>query len=819
MDTEAIDDCIKLICDGTIDDKRKAIVQMAVLSTQGVDVMNFYNIMHENIITLELNCRDYRFIAILDENCFPLLKYRRDSIWEMIKTMFFHRNPQILSINIKKIAKIVDNSNLVDVANLIINASRNSDPYVQKTAALAILSVFLTNNYFLSPGFIERLKEMLISSNINVAIASLSVIMEINSMVLTPIHTPNNDIIFNLLSSIDQATEWSQIQLMDSVSQINFRNDVSSRVLQYISSRLTHINSGVVISAIRCSIIMINNISDPNRRKNIITSIFRSIMNSFNTSHSTQYIVLKSLLPFIHHYQFKYTDSITWFFCAFDDPTYIKMAKLDIIISLANIENISKIIEALFDYSQQADIAFSRKSISTLGKIALMFPDSASDVVEILDKLFKTHVRYIVQECIIITVDILRKYDQKYLGIIKTIAESLNDLDVYDDHQAKMSVIWIFGQYPEIITNIVDLFESLFLDDFLEQTPNVQLAILTAVCKIFVYDSDSTNDLLSSVIKMVIENVENPDLRDRASMYLCLLENHINDFSKIIAFPDGLGVTVNLNSITNEVSQKFVLLFGTLSNIYAKMPYEFVESEMIMNGLRDNQPTTVQVDKKTTDMTKGKLEIQGNFINNEKSRSLQLRIRNFGNKNEIIETRFKKNPFGHSLINDVFPLGIESKETLTLCPEIVFDDNSIDFNNDSDSVDLVIRMKLGEPLVINIPLSLDNILLPAVSRKPLSYDDFMEIYRGLPQDSLCQSNIENSRINNIGIAKVVLTKNRIYFGSQYQTHYAFTAQLATGGYAIITITFLEKNTTGIMILSNHKSISKILLHLVSNIMK
>ncbi len=53
----------------------------------------------------------------------------------------------------------------------------------------------------------------------------------------------------------------------------------------------------------------------------------------------------------------------------------------------------------------------------------------------------------------------------------------------------------------------------------------VQLALLTAVVKLFIYksQSDTSKEIVHKVLKWATEDVDNPDLRDRGFMYWRLL--------------------------------------------------------------------------------------------------------------------------------------------------------------------------------------------------------------------------------------------------------------------------------------------------------
>jgi vesicle coat complex subunit len=115
--------------------------------------------------------------------------------------------------------------------------------------------------------------------------------------------------------------------------------------------------------------------------------------------------------------------------------------------------------------------------------------------------------------------DIFRKYPNRYESIISTLCENLDSLD---EPEAKASMIWIIGQYADRIENAGDLLGS-FLDNFLEESSEVQLSLLTATVKLFLKRPTIGQPLIPKVLKWSTEESDNPDLRDRGFIYWRLL--------------------------------------------------------------------------------------------------------------------------------------------------------------------------------------------------------------------------------------------------------------------------------------------------------
>merc|ERR1712160_132080 len=126
---------------------------------------------------------------------------------------------------------------------------------------------------------------------------------------------------------------------------------------------------------------------------------------------------------------------------------------------------------------------------------------------------------YVVQEATVVIKDIFRKYPSRYEQVLSALCDSL---EVLDEPEAKASMIWILGEYAERIDNVDELLDS-FIDSFHDEPVCVQLQLLTAVVKLFLKKPQSTQDMVSKVLKCATEEFNNHDLRDRGYIYWRLL--------------------------------------------------------------------------------------------------------------------------------------------------------------------------------------------------------------------------------------------------------------------------------------------------------
>jgi vesicle coat complex subunit len=135
--------------------------------------------------------------------------------------------------------------------------------------------------------------------------------------------------------------------------------------------------------------------------------------------------------------------------------------------------------------------------------------------------LISTKINYVTQEVIVVVKDILRRYPNRFEGIIPALCENLENLT---DSDAKAAVIWIVGEYAERIVNMVSILET-FLDNFKDEQVEVQFQILTAIVKAFLKRPSSTQELIQKVLQLATTSTQSSDLRDRAYIYCRLLSS------------------------------------------------------------------------------------------------------------------------------------------------------------------------------------------------------------------------------------------------------------------------------------------------------
>ena len=157
-------------------------------------------------------------------------------------------------------------------------------------------------------------------------------------------------------------------------------------------------------------------------------------------------------------------------------------------------------------------MSFVRASVRAIGRCALKL-DSASDrCVNVLLYLLQSKVNYIVQEAIIVLTRLFRLYPGKYTSVIVPMC---GVMDLLDEAEARACIIWVIGEYSNIIDNANELL-GLFIDSYHDEKPVVQLQLLTAAVKLFLRRPDAGKEVMTSLLTLATAETLSVDIRDRA---------------------------------------------------------------------------------------------------------------------------------------------------------------------------------------------------------------------------------------------------------------------------------------------------------------
>ncbi|KUI56415.1 AP-2 complex subunit beta [Cytospora mali] len=449
---------------------------------------------------------------------------------------------------------------------------RDESPYVRKTAAICVAKLFdLNPSMCIENGFLEILQDMIGDPNPMVVANSVQALSEINetapetrALIVTPV------MLKKLLMAIAECTEWGRVTILSTLADYP-PADVkeSEHICERVAPQFQHVNPSVVLAAVKVVFIHMRIIS-PEMVRQYLKKMAPPLVTLVASAPEVQYVALRNIDLLLQAKPDILSKELRVFFCKYNDPPYVKLQKLEIMVRISNEKNFEALLAELKEYALEVDMDFVRRAVKAIGQVAIKIESASEKCVNALLDLIATKVNYVVQEAVVVIKDILRKYPG-YEGVIPTLC---NHIDELDEHDARGSLIWIVGEYAEKINNADEILGG-FVDGFMEEFTQTQLQILTAVVKLFLKKPSNNQGLVQKVLQQATADNDNPDIRDRAYVYWRLLSGDL-DIAKNVILSKKPAISSTISSLPPALLEQLLGELSTLASVYHKPPESFV---------------------------------------------------------------------------------------------------------------------------------------------------------------------------------------------------------------------------------------------------
>ncbi|KAA1474163.1 Adaptor protein complex beta subunit [Dentipellis sp. KUC8613] len=491
-------------------------------------------------------------------------------------------NPLVRALAIRtmgciRVEKIIDY-----LCDPLQKSLRDDNPYVRKTAALCVAKLYdLKPELVLENGFLDQLHEMVSDSNPMVVANTVTALSDIHIAATSQPSTSSSDpaiftitpaILNKLLIALNECSEWGRVAILSALARYQAQDDQESEhICERVVPQFQHANGSVVLGAVRVIMIHMRGVRREELQKQLVRKMAPPLVTLLSSPPEVQWVALRNINLLLQKRSDILSNEMRVFFCKYNDPLYVKVEKLDIMVRLAGENNVDALLSELKEYASEVDVDFVRRSIKAIGQAAIKIDAAAERCVNVLLDLIATRVSYVVQEAVVVMKDIFRRYPSTYEGVIPTLCANLEELD---EPEAKASLIWIIGEYANKIDNAEELL-SIFVDTFTEESYPVQLQTLTAVVKLFLYKPDTSQGIVQRVLNTATKDCDSPDVRDRAYIYWRLLSTDPGAAKSVvlahrppISLPRTTVAPALLNELLGEIS--------SLASVYHKPAETFI---------------------------------------------------------------------------------------------------------------------------------------------------------------------------------------------------------------------------------------------------
>ncbi|KAH3679843.1 hypothetical protein WICMUC_000586 [Wickerhamomyces mucosus] len=518
-------------------ERKDTIKQVIAAMTVGKDVSSLFPDVLKNISTHDLKQKKLVYLYLMN-----YAKTNPELCILAVNTFVTDTedpNPLVRALAIRTMGCIrVDK--MVDYMEIPLNRTlKDENPYVRKTAAICVAKLFeLNREVCIENGYLETLKKLVEDSNPMVVANAINALAEIHefdpSLELLTI-TP--DLLKRFLLALNECTEWGRITILTALANYETNDHhESSHIIERVLPQLQHSNPSAVLSSIKVILLNIENLKGTDEYDNILKKLSAPLVSLVSTPPEVQYVTLRNIRIIIEKYPNILTNYFKVFFVRYNDPLYLKLEKLEIIVRLAVDNNANLILNELKEYGYEFDVDFVKRSVKAIGQIATKLPKKSEKAIEILINLLNERELY--DQVTVALRDILRSYPDKSSLIIPSILQHHEHLI---DSEAISSFIWILGEFEVFAydTNLVN-----FVENFKDLEANAQSSLINTIVKIIV----KRNDLryLFDKIFNEIDDIDSIEIRDEVYLYQRILSlDNSKEINKIIL--------TKLNKISNTI--------------------------------------------------------------------------------------------------------------------------------------------------------------------------------------------------------------------------------------------------------------------------
>ncbi|KIK92143.1 hypothetical protein PAXRUDRAFT_830228 [Paxillus rubicundulus Ve08.2h10] len=586
-------------------DKRKDAIKKVIASmTVGKDVSGLFPDVLKNMQTDDLEQKKLVYLYLIN-----YAKTQPELVILAVNTFVKDSedpNPLVRALAIRTMGCLRAEKIIDYLCDPLQRALKDDNPYVRKTAALCVAKLYdLKPELVVDNGFLEQLHEMISDSNPMVVANTVAALTDIHTIATSghPPPSPSDPVIFNITSSIlnkllialNECSEWGRVAILNALSRYNCQDEKESEhICERVVPQFQHVNGSVVLAAVKVIMIHMRGIQREDLAKQLIRKMAPPLVTLLSSPPEVQWVALRNVNLLLQKRPDLLSSEMRVFFCKYNDPLYVKIEKLDIMVRLANDNNVDALLSELKEYASEVDVDFVRKSVKAIGQTAISIESSAERCVNVLLDLIATRVSYVVQEAVVVMKDIFRKYPSTYEGVIPTLCANLEELD---EPEAKASLIWIIGEYAEKIDNGDELL-STFVDTFTEESYQVQLQTLTAVVKLFLKKPDSSQGVVQQVLNTATKDCDSPDVRDRAYIYWRLLSTDPGA-AKAVVLAQRPPISIPRTTVPPALLEELLGEISNLASVYHKPAETFIGHGRISADSVQRQGSELSDDRST----------------------------------------------------------------------------------------------------------------------------------------------------------------------------------------------------------------------------
>ncbi|CAG8467810.1 5695_t:CDS:2, partial [Scutellospora calospora] len=299
-------------------DRRKDAIKKVIANmTVGKDVSGLFPDVLKNMQTDDLEQKKLVYLYLMN-----YAKTQPELVILAVNTFVKDTddsNPLIRALAIRtmgciRVEKIIDY-----LCEPLRKCLRDDNPYVRKTAAICVAKLYdLNPNLAIDNGFVSVLQDMVSDAN--------------------PM----------LLVALNECTEWGRIAILAALAEFKPADSKEAEhIVERVVPQFQHVNGSVVLSAIKVVMIYMRTIRNDDAIRQLVRKMAPPLVTLLASAPEVQYVALRNINIILQKRPEILANEMRVFFCKYNDPPYVKLEKLEIMIKLANEKNIDQLLSEL----------------------------------------------------------------------------------------------------------------------------------------------------------------------------------------------------------------------------------------------------------------------------------------------------------------------------------------------------------------------------------------------------------------------------------------------------------------------------------------
>lgn len=484
-------------------------------------------------------------------------------------------DPRIRGLAVRSMCSLRVPELLENVLPVVTEGLKDPNAYVREVAVIGVLKCFHQDQEKIKAlGLIEEVKELLKTDQDTQVITScLYVLQNLRALHASTLSKP---LMISFMNNIRNFSEWGQCLLMEILLKYYRPETEVERfdVLEVLDSGLNHTNSAVILATAKLFLHYTSNYKDQYEQVIRLTlGPWRTIL--MGREPEVAYAALCNVKVLAQRHPEPFYVMADDLFYRFDDPSYLKLSKLDVLVLLSHVDNAFDTAEEAFEYARDFDDDVARHAIRVISRIAI----KVGSVDGILDRLllFLNHRRsVIVGETVVAFASALNKFPSAAEICVPSISRVR--YDALNSSESQSAFIWIMGQFGDTIQEAPYLLEDI-CEAFENQDGKVKLSMLTSAINLFCKRPPECLRLAKHVLQKALGDTDFV-LSEKASIYASLLETLGRDGTKpIVQLPPIIQGQEFILDTSEEVQDKLFDEWNSLSVIYGAPAMTFIEEE------------------------------------------------------------------------------------------------------------------------------------------------------------------------------------------------------------------------------------------------